>query len=246
MSNRVSLWFWSTTLVLGLALLGGCQHQPESSEAGEGAASSDAASQPESAPNASPATPGDSRSAAPAAAPAAPAPRQVTLPAGTTVKVRTTNTLSTKTVQSGETFTASLEEPIVDGTWVVAEKGATVYGKVVNADAGGRVKGVASLTVRLTELQTADGQRIAINTDTRGAQAKSSKKKDATKVGIAAGVGAAIGAIAGGGSGAAKGAGIGAGAGTGVVLATHGDPAVIPSESVLTFTLSEPLTITEK
>jgi hypothetical protein len=170
----------------------------------------------------------------------------VTLPAGSELKVRTTNTLSTKTVQSGETFTASLEEPIVDGGWVVAEKGATVYGKVVNADQGGRVKGVASLSVRLTELQTSDGQRVEINTDSYGVQAKSSKKDDLKKVGIAAGVGAAIGAIAGGGSGAAKGAGIGAGAGSGVVLATRGDPAVIPSESVLRFALSEPVSITEK
>jgi hypothetical protein len=243
MRNRVSLWFWTTTLVLGLALLGACQHQPESSEAGEGAALSDAASQPEGAPKASPASSSDSRAAAPQAAPA---PRQVTLPAGTALKVRTTNTLSTKTVQSGETFAASLEEPIVNGNWVVAEKGATVYGKIANADPGGRVKGTASLTVRLTELQTADGQRVAINTDTRGVQAKSSKKEDLKKVGIGAGIGAAIGAIAGGGSGAAKGAGVGAGAGTGVVLATHGDPAVIPSESVLTFTLSEPVSITQK
>ena len=104
-------------------------------------------------------------------------------------------------------------------------KGATVYGKVVNADPGGRVKGVASLTVRLTELQTAGGDRVAINTDTYGVRAKTTKKKDATKVGIATGVGAAIGAIAGGGDGAAKGAGIGAGAGAGAVLATRGDPA---------------------
>jgi hypothetical protein len=240
MRNRVPKWFWTTTLVLGLGLLGGCQQQPESSEAGEEASSSDAAGQPQDAPKASAARSSDSQPAKP------PAPRQVTLPAGTALKVRTTNTLSTKTVQSGETFVASLEEPIVDGTWVVAEKGSTVYGKIADADSGGRVKGVASLTVRLTELQTADGQRVAINTDTYGVQAKSSKKEDLKKVGIGAGIGAAIGAIAGGGSGAAKGAGVGAGAGTGVVLATRGEPAVIPSESVLTFSLNEPVSITQK
>ena len=243
MSNRVSLQVWAATLVLGLGLLGGCQQQPESSEAGEEAASSDAVGQAASGQQASPAPAGDSRAAAP---PAAPAPRRATLPAGTALRVRTMNTLSTKTVQPGETFTASLEEPIVDGTWVVADKGATVYGKIVNADPGGRVKGVASLTVRLTELQTADGQRVAINTDSYGVQARTSKKEDLKKVGIGAGIGAAIGAIAGGGSGAAKGAGAGAGAGTGVVLATRGDPAVIPSESVLIFSLSDPVSITQR
>ena len=45
MSNRVSLQVWAATLVLGLGLLGGCQQQPESPEAGEEAASSDAVGQ---------------------------------------------------------------------------------------------------------------------------------------------------------------------------------------------------------
>jgi hypothetical protein len=160
--------------------------------------------------------------------------------------VRTTNTLSTKVNEAGESFTATLEEPLSDGNWVIAPKGATVFGKIVNADPGGRVKGLASLAVRVTEIQTADGQRVAVSTDSYGVQAKTSKKDDLTKVGIGAGIGAAIGAIAGGGSGAAKGAGAGAGAGTGVVLATRGDPAVIPSESVLTFSLTEPVTVVEQ
>ena len=110
---------------------------------------------------------------------------------------------------------------------------------------GGRVKGVAALSIRVTQIETSDGQTIDVNTSAYGVQAKSTKKKDAVKVGIASGIGAAIGAIAGGGSGAAKGAGIGAGAGGGAVLATHGDPAVISSESVVTVTLQNAVTITE-
>jgi hypothetical protein len=237
MFKRRLLWFWSAPLALTLVLLGGCNQPTESSEADgdEAAADSPAASK------ASPAGGSAAREEQAVAPP--PAPRKTVLPAGTALTVRTTNSLSTKSVQTGETFTTSLEEPIVDGSRVIAEKGATVYGKVVNADAGGRVKGVASLTVRLTEMQTADGDRVAINTDTYGVEAKTTKKKDAVKVGIASGVGAAIGAIAGGGDGAAKGAGIGAGAGAGAVLATKGDPAVIPSETVITFSLSEPVTI---
>ena len=38
-------------------------------------------------------------------------------------------------------------------------------------------------------------------------------------------------------------AGIGAGAGTGVVLGTRGEPAVIPAETVIAFTLSESITV---
>ena len=174
-----------------------------------------------------------------------PEPRSVTLDAGTPIRVRTTNALSTKDVTTGEGFVGSLEEAIVQGDWVVAPKGATVRGVVANADKGGRVKGVAALSIRVTQIETSDGQTIDVNTSAYGVQAKSTKKKDAVKVGIASGIGAAIGAIAGGGSGAAKGAGIGAGAGGGVVLATHGDPAVISSESVVTVTLQSAVTITE-
>ena len=176
----------------------------------------------------------------------APAPRAaetVTLEAGTPVRVRTTNALSTATVKSGETFAATLEEPIVVGTWVIAAKGATVKGVVASADAGGKVKGTASLAIRLSEVQAADGSYLPVATDTYGVQAQSSKKKDAKKVGIASGIGAAVGAIVGGGKGAAIGAGAGAGAGTAAVMTTRGDAAVIGSESVITFQLTEPVTI---
>jgi hypothetical protein len=177
---------------------------------------------------------------------APPKMQAVTLDAGTPIKIRTTTALSTKSATSGESFMATLAEPIVDGNWVIAPKGATVHGVVSESDPGGRVKGVASLAIRLTKLETSDGEMIDLSTSTFATQAKETKKKDAVKVGIASGVGAAIGAIAGGGKGAAIGAGVGEGAGTGAVVATHGDPAVIPSESLVNFTLREPVTIVKK
>jgi hypothetical protein len=105
---------------------------------------------------------------------------------------------------------------------------------VAASDQGGRVKGRASLSLRITEITGAHGP-IAVRTGTVGFVAKGTKKKDAMMVGIGSGIGAAIGAIAGGGAGAAIGAGAGAGAGGVGVLATRGAPAVVPSESLLTF-----------
>ena len=127
----------------------------------------------------------------------------------------------------------------------IRNKGAAVEGEIVEADKGGRVKGRAKLAVRLTRLRTAGGHAVEIVSNTVEREAKATKGKDAAKIGIGSGVGAAIGAIAGGGKGAAIGAGAGAAAGTGLVLATHGDPAVIPSESVLEFTLRSPVTVTK-
>lgn len=175
---------------------------------------------------------------------AAAQPRTVTVPAGTTLRIRTTNAISTKTHNNGDTFTASLEQPLtVDGV-TVAPRGATVEGRVVESDPGGRVSGVARLAVQLTSLRLADGRTVPISTASQATQARTTKKKDALKVGAGAGIGAAIGAIAGGGRGAAIGAGAGGAAGTGAVLATRGDPAVIGSEALMTFRLREPITVT--
>lgn len=205
---RKNKWTIGILTVAASLLLAGCQQgaAPE-----EGTAESAAG--------------GEASSASPAASsvPAKPRARSVTLAAGTPITIRTMNTLSTKIVKSGENFAASLETPIVEGTWVIAPKGANVRGVVVESNAGGRVKGRARMVVELTQIETADGQ----------------------KIGIGSAIGAVIGAVAGGGKGAAKGAAVGAGAGGGAVLATRGDAAVIGAESVLSFELVNPVTITE-
>lgn len=176
------------------------------------------------------------------AAPAA--PKTYTVPAGTPVSVRTVTAISTKTATDGAPFEATLHQPLVVDGYTVAAKGATVKGVVAQSDPGGRVKGVASLTVSLTSIETVGGQVAKLDTTNFTQLAPKSTKKDALKVGIGAGVGAAIGAIAGGGKGAAIGAGAGGAAGTGTVLATRGDPAVLPSESLITFKLQAPVTVT--
>ena len=254
MQGQKRFWFGSAALFLAFAVaLAGCQ-QAEMPPAEE-AASSEAGQPPEAS---APAPSGQSAAAAPRASQpsssspasqpasrAAAPPRSLMLDAGTALTVRTTTTISTKSHKAGDTFAASLEEPLVEGTFVIAPKGATVVGKVVDSDPGGRVSGVASMTVSLDSMETADGQTIGLDTNPIRIEAQSTVKKDATKVGIATGIGAAIGAIAGGGKGAGIGAATGAGAGTGVVLATRGDAAEIASESVLDFQLASPVTVTE-
>jgi hypothetical protein len=174
-----------------------------------------------------------------------PPPRTFTLSSGRVISVYTASPISTKTNKTGDTFTGSLSKAIVDGDWVIAKQGAPVEGVVTSSDPGGRVKGVASIAVALKSLTLADGSRVAISTGPYNKLAPTSKKKDAKKIGIGAGAGAVIGAIAGGGKGAAIGAGVGGGAGTAATLATRGDPAEIPGETLLTFRLSAPVTVTK-
>jgi hypothetical protein len=186
---------------------------------------------------------------APAAAPAPPPPPQphsVTLAAGTLLTVRLGETLSSNKNQAGDTFAATLDRPLEIDGFVVAERGARVEGRVVEAEKAGRVRGLSSLAVQLTSLTTADGQRIPIRTASFRKEGQSERGRDAAKVGVAAGIGAAIGAIAGGGRGAAIGAGVGGAAGTGGVMATRGKAAELPVETRLSFRVSDPVTITEK
>src|SRR5262249_33411543 len=116
-----------------------------------------------------------------------PASRTSTLFEGRAISVFTSSDLSTKTARSGQKFTASLANPIVDGDWVIAKKGAPVEGVVVNSDPGGRVNGTAFISVRLESLTLADGRRVNLDTTLYTKEAKSSKAKDAAKVGIGAG-----------------------------------------------------------
>jgi hypothetical protein len=181
--------------------------------------------------------------AAPKGRPEPPRAAAITLAEGTVLKVRTTNTISTKTHHAGDKFEANLEEPIEQGGRILVPKGARVEGKVVESDEGGRVKGRAELAVALTQLQVNENKSVDLETNTLGREAKDTHGQDAAKIGIGAGVGAVIGAIAGGGKGAGIGAASGGAAGTGLVLATRGKAAVLPAESVLSFRLRAPVTI---
>jgi len=201
-------------------------------------------------PAAAPAVQPPAEAAKPAAveqpAPPKREPRTVTVPAGTLVPVRLRDSLSTERHSTHDAFFATLDAPLIVEGLVIAERGALVRGRVVEAAGAGRVKGRAALVLQLDELSTADGQKVEIRTDAFRHEAESGVKSDVAKAGVAAGIGAAIGAIAGGGRGAAIGAAIGGAAGAGGAMATRGKPAELPSETRLTFRLSEPVALTEK
>lgn len=173
-------------------------------------------------------------------------PQTVTIPSGTVLAVRLRQLISTDRQAAGDAFAATLDQPIVIDGFVIADKGSNVRGKITSLDAPGRVKGRAAISLELTEINTTDGQRVDVHTDTYHNEAASGAKGDATKVGAGAVIGAVIGAMAGGGKGAAIGAGVGGAAGGGAVLATKGQDVRLTSETKLTFRLSENVTLTEK
>ena len=89
-----------------------------------------------------------------------------------------------------------------------------------------------------------NGRRYSLHTSQYSREGSSRGKNTAEKVGGGAVLGTIIGAIAGGGKGAAIGGVVGAGAGGGVQAASKAPQIHVPTESLLSFTLENPITVT--
>ena len=183
----------------------------------------------------------DARVAAGASPPAKavfmPSRAKIVIPSGTVLKVSLIDVLNSDTSSAGEHFRASLAESVVINGATLLQKGTTVWGRVIEAEGSGRVKGRASVRLALTAIMQGD-RMVAVTTETFAATAESSTTRDAEIIAGGAGVGAVIGAIAGGAKGAGVGAATGGGAGTGVVLATKGKEIRYGPETRLNFTLT--------
>jgi len=164
----------------------------------------------------------------------------VLVPAGTHLVVRMIDGIDSNQNRVGDTFQASLEEPLIVDSTQVAPKGTSVYGRLEQVKSAGRIQGKSELRLVLTGI-VLNGSTHSIMTGDYTVQGSSRGKQTAERAGIGAGLGAIIGAIAGGGKGAAIGAGVGAGAGTAVQVMTHGQQVHVPSETVLNFTLEQPV-----
>ena len=205
------------------------------------------AAAPQSAPTAAAQPPASSAAGERPSGPSAeeaPAVRAVAetlaVEAGTVLVVRLATDLSSETAHAGDRFQGYLDQDLASGGRLVAPAGGRVYGVVSAAESAGKMKGTASLTVTLTDVQV--GSQV-LSIKTQPLSVKGGTGSGAKKLVGGALLGTAIGAIAGGGEGAAWGAAIGAGAGG--VAAAAGDvkAAVIPAQSPQAFTLAVPLQV---
>jgi hypothetical protein len=170
-------------------------------------------------------------------------PATLTLPGGAFVTVRVNQWLSSDRSQVGDTFYATLVQPLIVNGVVVARKGSSVTGRVTEVKKS-HVDGTSRLGLQLTSLSLVDGQQITIQSqvvDRNGASASGGSQAGAIAGGTA--VGAGIGAVAGGGIGAGIGAGVGLVASSIGVVLTRGRPTEIYPESMLTFRTDAPVTV---
>ena len=208
-----------------------------------------AAQTPPAATGAKPASPASTTPAASvaasAAAPApvpAPAPEPPTLPRGTRLEVRLSQTIDVKHAESGEPFSGTLAEPVVDGNTVVVPAGSGATGEVLVAHRRGRFKGQSVLALTLTRLDV-NGTQYRIDTGSLARTKKGKGKRSAAFIGGGAGMGMLIGGLATGGVGLLVGGLAGGGAGALGAAFTGNRDLSIPAESVVTFRLQDALTL---
>ena len=162
-------------------------------------------------------------------------PGSVTIPEGTRLVIRTTDTIDSSQHGSGHRFRGQLVSAlVVDGTTVVA-RGTFVHGRITQAQQAGRVAGSSELAVEFTDLMIND---VLIPISTGGLSAQT-QGEGARTVGRTARA-AAIGGLASGRSGARTGARIGAGAS----ILTRGANVNIPRGTIVETRLTSPVTVT--
>src|SRR6266852_7502594 len=230
--NRLFVTASLSALCLLLALAG-CQKNADQQQA----AATD--------PNSSTSTPDSGASSSKPAREAPPRPRPIVVPAETVISVVLDERVGSKISTPGQTFTATLREPVeVDGR-VAIPKGARATGIVRDAKPAGRFKGGAVLELTLTSIEV-NGTNYDVHTTSPTETSKGKGKRTAAMVGGGAGGGALIGGLAGGGKGAIIGGLIGAAAGTGGAGLTGNRDIKLPAETPLTFKLVDPLEIHHK
>jgi len=178
-------------------------------------------------------------SAPPPPPPPAAAPG-IQVPTGTSITVRMIDSVDSKVARLGQTFRASIDEPVYVGSQIVIPRGSDALVKLVEDQQSGKFEGKTVLTLALTDI-TINGQTVDTTTGNVSQASGSRGARTAKVVGGATALGAIIGALAGGGRGAAIGAASGAAVGGGAQIITKGQQVKIPSETRLTFTLQQPI-----
>ena len=157
-----------------------------------------------------------------------------TVPAGTRLVIRTTDTVDSSQHSAGHRFRGQLEGAIVVDGVTVIPRGTFVHGRLISASSSGRAVGSSELSMEFTDLMLDD---VLVPISTSGLQAQSGNEAGRT-VGRTA-RSAAIGGLIGGSSGARTGAKVGVGAS----ILTRGSSINVPRGTILEVNLAAPVSV---
>lgn len=180
------------------------------------------------------------------------------IPAGTTLHCRLSQTLSTKLNFQGDPFTATVSEPYMDNGQQVIPVGATLEGRISGLQRPGRVKGVGEMLLSVSRITMPDGRSfpvsvtllsaygaegVRVNSEEGSVRGPSSRVKDLEEVGLGMGGGGFLGTLIGGFHGAVIGGAIGGAAGLVDTLRRRGKDLTLPTGTQLNYQLTRPLVV---
>lgn len=178
------------------------------------------------------------------------------LPAGTALKVKLENSLSTSSSKGGDPFSGRVTEAVeLDGKTVIPI-GASVQGRVTTVTEPRRIAGKPTIGIFPEALVLPNGERYMLNaalvdTNARGGsdvndegqfKGNGHDGKDLTEIGMGTGGGMLVGGLIGGGKGVLIGGAVGAVATVSHWLGKH-RAAMLPAGAELVMELSRPMTM---
>ena len=156
---------------------------------------------------------GSGQAVAPAAEQAPPAPQEPTsgfrqerpsdmpaatsgteLPAGTTITIRMIDPVDSQVNNVGQTFRASVDEPVVVGSDQVIPRGADALVKLADDKQSGKISGKTVLTLALVSVSV-NGRMVDVNSQSVERESSSRTERSEKVIGGTAALGAIIGAI---------------------------------------------------
>ena len=169
---------------------------------------------------------------------------EVVVQAESVLGLQIERTISSETAHVEDRVEARVTRDVRVGDRVAIPAGSLVQGSVAEVERGGKVKGVARLSIRFHTVVLSDGTRLNIRTDPVLREGSSPAKESAAKIGGAAIGGAILGAILGGGKGAVIGGATGAAGGTAATMAGDRNPAVLNQGATVSVRTQQPVSVT--
>ncbi|HEY1270490.1 MAG TPA: hypothetical protein VGF08_00815 [Terriglobales bacterium] len=180
----------------------------------------------------------------------------LSLPAGTPVKMKLEGTLATFTSKSGDPFSGRVTEAVTLNGKTVIPIGATIQGRITKVNEPRRIAGKPTIGLFPETVILPNGERYVLNaavvdTSLRGGtdvneegqfKGPGHDGRDLAEVGLGTGGGMLIGGLAGGGKGVLIGGAVGATATIAHWLTKH-KSAMIPAGTELVMELSRPVTL---
>jgi hypothetical protein len=177
--------------------------------------------------------------------PSSPVPElaQITLPAGTSLKVQLNQSIRTSTHRTGQSFFATLKEPLLLGEKTVLPMGVPFIGLISSIVESGHLSGTALIELQLVRVIMPDQSTYPLTTKPFKKLGRAHLIHNIGLIGTGAILGAGLGTLLGKVSGALLGIGLGGGIGTVLAYVTGKEDLFLKAGADLVFTLSVPLTV---